>query len=121
MHRQKALDQTFPTTPHMIWGTCLTLKTALQVTGPICYVSLESPLKDLSNDTSHDGAMRLTFISPLTVDSAISCSVGRRTDGRTRHSHKGITPLNIEHGLKNHQNFSRSNETTLENENDRKN
>jgi hypothetical protein len=32
------------------------------VTGPINYVSLESPLKDLSNDTTLDGVMYLKFI-----------------------------------------------------------
>jgi hypothetical protein len=32
------------------------------VTGPISHVSLESPLVDLSNDTSHDRAMHLKFI-----------------------------------------------------------
>jgi hypothetical protein len=32
------------------------------VTGPISYVSLESPSIDLSNDTSHEGVMGLKFI-----------------------------------------------------------
>jgi hypothetical protein len=31
------------------------------VTGPISVASLESPLEDLSNDTSHDGAMQVKF------------------------------------------------------------
>jgi hypothetical protein len=31
------------------------------VTGPKRNASLESPLEDLSNDTSHDGSMYLTF------------------------------------------------------------
>jgi hypothetical protein len=31
------------------------------VTGPISSASLESPLEDLSNDISHDGAMQVKF------------------------------------------------------------
>jgi hypothetical protein len=33
----------------------------ITVTGPISFASLESPLEDLSNDTSHDGVMQLKF------------------------------------------------------------
>jgi hypothetical protein len=50
---------------HML-GYLTDLKNApaghIAVTGPISHVSLESPLVDLSNDTSHDGAMHLKFI-----------------------------------------------------------
>jgi hypothetical protein len=33
----------------------------ITVTGPRNYVSMESPLEDLFNDTSHDGAMQFKF------------------------------------------------------------
>jgi hypothetical protein len=38
------------------------------VTGPISFASLESPLEDLSNDTTHDVATKLKYTLPLTVD-----------------------------------------------------
>jgi hypothetical protein len=71
MHRWNALDKTFPTTPHMM-GYLVDLKNVpaghITVTGSISCTSLESSWQDLSNDTSHDGAMQLTFSWPLTVD-----------------------------------------------------
>jgi hypothetical protein len=62
MHRWNALTKTFPTTPYSLgYLTDLKIVSAghTTVTGPISSASLESPLEDLSNDTSHDGAMQL--------------------------------------------------------------
>jgi hypothetical protein len=62
---------------HTWWGTWLTFKRlcrSYKVTGPISWASLESPLEDLSNDISHDGASYLKFTWPLTVDLMVTNS-----------------------------------------------
>jgi hypothetical protein len=58
MHRWKAVDKTFPTTPHMM-GYLIDLKNVpaghIRVTVSISCVSLESSWEDISNDMSHEG------------------------------------------------------------------